>query len=203
MDFAGLCFMGGEMSVNDPLPWLEAELALIRRAVMQDIPVIGHCLGGQLMAKALGGVVTRNPVREIGWGNVQVADNQSAHEWLPGQQDFAAFHWHGETFTLPDGAIPLFASTHCANQAFALGPHLGMQCHVEMTETLIAGWVTNWHDELSAPDAPLNSIQSARALNERTATALPEMRRVAHGLYEKWLAGVHARELARTLPPSE
>ena len=66
--FSGLCFMGGPMSVNDPLPWIEPVCALIRNAVARDVPVVGHCLGGQLMSKALGGEVTRNPVREIGWG---------------------------------------------------------------------------------------------------------------------------------------
>jgi len=73
--FSGLVFMGGPMSVNDALPWVADELALIRAAVTQGIPVLGHCLGGQLMAKALGAAVTKNPQKEIGWGAVQVLDN--------------------------------------------------------------------------------------------------------------------------------
>ena len=68
--FSGLAFMGGPMSVNDPLPWIPPVLELIRSAVRDDIPVIGHCLGGQLLSKALGGVMSRNPVKEIGWGQV-------------------------------------------------------------------------------------------------------------------------------------
>ena len=70
--FSGLAFMGGPMSVNDELPWIAPVLALIRAAQVADMPVLGHCLGGQLMAKALGGTVSRNPVKEIGWGEVRV-----------------------------------------------------------------------------------------------------------------------------------
>ena len=73
--FSGLVFMGGPMSVNDDLPWIAPALALIRQAVVSNIPVLGHCLGGQLMSKALGGVVTRSSVKEIGWGEVRIADN--------------------------------------------------------------------------------------------------------------------------------
>lgn len=74
--------MGGPMSVNDDLPWIDPELTLIRQAVANDIPVLGHCLGGQLISKALGGVVGKNPVKEIGWGEVSVADNPVAREWF-------------------------------------------------------------------------------------------------------------------------
>ena len=80
--FSGLVFMGGPMSVNDDLPWIPHSLELIRQAAQADIPVLGHCLGGQLMAKALGGVVGRNPVKEIGWGEVVVANNATANTWF-------------------------------------------------------------------------------------------------------------------------
>ena len=80
--FGGLVFMGGPMSVNDDLPWIRNELSLIRQAVANDIPVLGHCLGGQLMAKALGGVVSKSPVKEIVWGEVSTADNQATQEWF-------------------------------------------------------------------------------------------------------------------------
>ena len=76
--FSGLVFMGGPMSANDELPWIAHELALIRDAVARDIPVLGHCLGGQLISKALGGTVSRNPVKEIGWGEVTVVGNEAA-----------------------------------------------------------------------------------------------------------------------------
>ena len=82
MAFSGLVFMGGPMSVNDDLPWISPVLALIRQAVAAGIPVLGHCLGGQLMAKALGGTVGSNPIKEIGWGEVVVAENNEARAWF-------------------------------------------------------------------------------------------------------------------------
>ena len=81
--FSGLCLMGGPMSVNDDLPWIPRVLDLIRGAGRADVPLVGHCLGGQLIAKALGGDGSRNPVKEIGWGPVAVADNPAAWPALP------------------------------------------------------------------------------------------------------------------------
>src|SRR3989338_7191190 len=103
--YSGLCFMGGPMSVNDNLPWIAPVLALIRDAVARDVPVIGHCLGSQLMAKALGAAVTRNPVKEIGWGEVEVLKEPVTQQWLGDDlRSFLSFHWHGETFAIPGGA---------------------------------------------------------------------------------------------------
>lgn len=77
-NYAGLVLMGGPMSVNDDLPWIPHALALIARAIDEEVPVLGHCLGGQLMARALGGSVGPNPVKEIGWGRVRVEDSEVA-----------------------------------------------------------------------------------------------------------------------------
>ena len=85
-----------------------------------DIPVIGHCLGGQLMSKALGGTVGANPVKEIGWRDVTLR-GEAAREWFGDREGFLSFHWHGETFSLPDGATPLLASDACTPQAWAIG----------------------------------------------------------------------------------
>ena len=78
----GLVFMGGPMSVNDPLSWIPKVLNLIRQAVAADLPVLGHCLGGQLISKALGGVITKNPVKEIGWMPEQEINTTAARDWL-------------------------------------------------------------------------------------------------------------------------
>ena len=88
--YSGLVFMGGPMSVNDELPWIPPVLDLIRAAVGADVPVLGHCLGGQLMSKALGGTVGRNPVKEIGWGEVTAADHPLAQHWLGGMRKLQA-----------------------------------------------------------------------------------------------------------------
>jgi GMP synthase-like glutamine amidotransferase len=187
--FSGLVFMGGPMSVNDELPWIPKVLALIRDAYAKDIPLLGHCLGGQLMSKALGGAVTKNPVKEIGWGPVSVADNATAHEWFGDIRQFDAFHWHGETFSLPPGATLLLSSAHCANQAFAIGKHLGMQCHVEMTSEMIAAWCEAGADEiLAGRDSP--AVQPVIGMQRQTVISLPRLREVATRLYAKWLAGL-------------
>lgn len=184
-EFSGLCFMGGPMSVNDDLPWIVPTLDLIQQAETAGIPVIGHCLGGQLMARAFGGTVGRNPVKEIGWGEVEATD--TAADWLPGVKRFVAFHWHGETFSLPPGATRILGSTHCANQAFVQGPHLGLQCHVEMTESMIRLWCRQW----AAENVPASaSVQTPQQMEENMETRIAAMRAVADRLYTRWIDGL-------------
>lgn len=188
--YSGLCFMGGPMSVNDPLPWIEAICHLIRDAVAKDIPVLGHCLGGQLMAKALGGRVARNPVKEIGWGRATIASQALARHWMPALSGQATvFQWHGETFSLPPGAELLLSSAYCTNQMFALGIHLGMQCHVEMTPEMIATWGRQWADEARA-SAHLESVQTPEAMIADIPQHLPAMRDLADQLYGTWIANL-------------
>ena len=186
--FSGLVFMGGPMSVNDELPWIPPALAMIRRAVELDIPVLGHCLGGQLMAKALGAAITRNPIKEIGWGAVRVLDNPEARSWFGEAREFDAFHWHGETFSIPSGAVRILESAHCANQAFALGKHLGMQCHVEMTPEMIRSWCKVGADEIAGAESP--AVQTPSEIGRDTPQRLAPMQAVADRLYGKWVAGL-------------
>ncbi|OHC67837.1 MAG: glutamine amidotransferase [Rhodocyclales bacterium GWA2_65_20] len=184
--YSGLCFMGGPMSVNDDLPWIAPVLALIRTAVAQGIPTLGHCLGGQLMAKALGGSVGRNPVKELGWGEVSICDT-AARDWLGDLESFEAFHWHGETFTIPPGATRILSSRYCENQAFVSGPHLGLQCHVEMTAAMIRLWNRQWAAESATASA---SVQTPEQMDERMEERIAAMRRAADRLYEKWIGGL-------------
>ena len=187
--FSGLVFMGGPMSVNDDLPWIPPVLALIRDAVARDIPVLGHCLGGQLISKALGGTVTRNPIKELGWGEATVSDNDTARAWFGDTHAFETFHWHGETFSLPQGAIPLLSSAHCTNQAFALGKHLALQCHVEMTAEMIRNWCEVGADEIAAASTS-PGVQSASIMQAQMADKLPQLYAVARQLYQYWIAGL-------------
>jgi len=189
-EFGGLCFMGGPMSVNDDLPWISAVLDLIRAAVRSGIPVIGHCLGGQLMAKALGGSVAANPVREIGWGNVTVPENAEARRWFGTLRGFLAFHWHGETFTIPPGAVRILESPFCTNQAFALGPHLALQCHVEMSSELIRAWCEGWERELRGMAGA--SVQTPAQMLEAIEQRVRTLNAVADRLYERWIDGLCA-----------
>src|SRR6185369_7830260 len=128
---AGIGLMGGPMSVNDSLPWVAPLSSLVRDAVSEDVPVIGHCLGGQLLAKALGVPVTRSPNVEIGWHDVEVEPTAYAAEWFVGMQRFRTFEWHNETFALPARATRVLTNAACANQAYVIGNSIGLQCHVE------------------------------------------------------------------------
>ncbi|MBS4096351.1 MAG: type 1 glutamine amidotransferase [Sulfuricella sp.] len=191
-DYSGLVFMGGPMSVNDDLPWIPATLALIRAAREAGIPLLGHCLGGQLIAKALGGSVGRNPLKEIGWGEVELADTPQAREWFGNAPRFTAFHWHGETFTLPDGAELLLSSPHCRNQAYLLdGKHLGMQCHIEMTAEMVETWSTLGADEIAAAAAS-PAVQTPAAMREDLAARVAVLNRAAAAVYGRWIKSLKA-----------
>lgn len=187
--YSGLVFMGGPVSVNDDLPWIEPSLNLIRQAITHDVPVLGHCLGGQLMAKALGAVVTQNPFKEMGWGKVEVADNPVAQAWFNDLTEFETFHWHGESFSLPEGATCVLSGPHCQNQAFAMDIHLGMQCHVEMTERMIQDWCDVSFQEimrLLAQPTVQNPVEIEIDLTERVA----KLNAVADRLYTKWITAL-------------
>ena len=187
--YSGLVFMGGPMSVNDDLPWIPPVLNAIREAVRLDIPVLGHCLGGQLISKALGGVVGRNPVKEIGWGEVQVLDHPLAAEWFgDAPRHFLSFHWHGETFTLPEGATRVLESHYCANQAYALGKHFAMQCHVEMTREMIEAWCSVGAEEIAASNSP--AVQTPEQIAVDMEAKLAVLNGVAAKIYSHWIAGL-------------
>lgn len=185
---SGLVFMGGPMSVNDNLPWIEPALALIRTAFENDIPVLGHCLGGQLMAKALGATVHTNAVPEYGWLPVQIANNEVARDWFGNSEmEFDVFHWHGETFELPEGAIRVLGSKHCRNQAFVFGRSLAMQCHIEITAELVREWVDRADDDMLSPTA---SIQSRDDMLDDLDNKIATLQSSADAVYKRWLKGL-------------
>jgi GMP synthase-like glutamine amidotransferase len=139
---AGLIFMGGPMSANDDLPYLRQELGLIAQAVERRQPVLGVCLGAQLIAKALGAKVYRNAVEEIGWFEIHFTEAAARDALFAGiGPTETVFHWHGETFDLPPGAEWLAYSEACRNQAFRAGAGVyGLQFHLEVTPATIADW---------------------------------------------------------------
>ncbi len=139
---AGLIFMGGPMSANDDLPYLRQELQLIAQAVERRQPVLGVCLGAQLIAKALGAKVYRNPVKEIGWFEIHFTGAAARDPLFAGVgPSETVFHWHGETFDLPPGAERLAYSEACRNQAFRFAAGVfGLQFHLEVTSAMIEDW---------------------------------------------------------------
>ncbi len=186
VEASALVFMGGPMSVNDPLPWIREELALIERAFTEGVPLLGHCLGGQLISRALGAAVTVNPVKEIGWFPVEHVSGPDSAPLLTDIPDgFKAFHWHGETFSLPEGAVPLLRSEHCENQAWAMDSALAFQCHIEMTERMVREWALEYAHELTPVTA---SVQSAEAMQECLGERVGELQAVADLFYSRWLA---------------
>ena len=187
--FSGVAFMGGPMSVNDELPWVKPLLELVREAVRKDVPTLGHCLGGQLISKALGGEVGRARVKEIGWGEVAVADNNVARGWFAPLSSFESFHWHGETFSIPPGATRVLANAHCANQGFATGKHLGLQCHIEMTEELVRDWCSGGADEIRAAAAS-PGVQAAAKIEKNLAARVAALHKTADRIYDRWSEGL-------------
>jgi GMP synthase-like glutamine amidotransferase len=182
---SGLVFMGGPMSVNDDLPWIADELALIRQAAQAGLPLLGHCLGGQLISKALGGSVDRNPVREIGWLPVERLENAAAANWLGRlPKRFPVFHWHGETFSIPSGATRILRSEPCENQAFVLDNILALQCHAEMTPAMVTEWAGCYAKELSQPS---ETVQTMSQMTEKLAERTEALRNVADTLYGHWV----------------
>ncbi len=130
------------MSANDPLASLSAELRLIERALKDGTPMLGVCLGAQLIAKALGAPVYRNAELEIGWAPVHFTDAGKADPLFCGMQSPTTFfHWHGETFDLPAGAEWLAYSEKCRHQAYRFGRNVyGLQFHPEVTAAMVEDW---------------------------------------------------------------
>lgn len=186
-EYAGIAMMGGPMSVNDPLPWIASLLELIRDAVAQDIPLIGHCLGGQLMAKALGGTVVDNHCKEMGWHKVDAVDSEQARFWLGELDGFVTFQWHYQTFSIPPGAVRILRNPWCENQAFALGPHIGFQCHIEMTAEMVEQWCRADDTELAAA-AGSPSVQACADILAQRVARVAALNQVADRIYRRWAA---------------
>lgn len=189
--FAGLCILGGPMSVNDDLPVLRHTEQLIRAAVSDDLPVIGHCLGGQLMSQAYGGRISRAPQAEIGWVTVNSCaghDGSTGLDWF-GAAQFPIFHWHNESFSIPAGGQHLARSAWCENQAFALGKlHLGMQFHCEITQQKIDDWLneTACQEEMQRLAPRQGGVQNEAQLRASTQEYLNRSFATASHIYQRW-----------------
>jgi GMP synthase-like glutamine amidotransferase len=186
-EFAGIALMGGTISANDPSSWSGPLFALLRDAFDHQVPVIGHCLGGQIMARALGAAV--NPANpEIGWGEVDCCGD-SAAEWFGGATRFETFHWHYEAFELPAMAQRLLTNASTVNQAFLVdGRHVGLQCHMEVDLLQLQTWCRLFGDTL--PTGPDPSRQTREQVLDAASGRIASLRPVTKALYDRWARGL-------------
>ncbi len=161
-DFDALIVLGGPMSVNDDLPWLVDEKELVRTTIRADKPVLGICLGAQMIAQVLGGTVKPMGYREIGFFPIELlpdaARTSRCFRDIP--ETFTALHWHGETFSIPDKGRLLASSQACKHQAFEYGPALGLQFHLEMAATYLSDMGENCAAEVQAGGMYVQTIES-------------------------------------------
>lgn len=184
--YRALAILGGEMSANDDLPSLRQAEALFLQAVQQGLPTVGHCLGGQLMARALGAAVAASPAPEIGWQPLQVHHHPEAQAWLGEAGPRHVYQWHGEAFGLPRGAIALAHSAACPHQAFALGPHLGLQFHVELDDEKLQRWAGEYGEAWFAARA-CPTVQLPAAMRAEAPQRLAAQQALARRIYRRWL----------------
>ena len=145
--FSLAVILGARESANDYLPYLKAEQKLIKNYVEENIPVLGICLGSQLIAKTFGAKVYPGPIKEIGFYNdLKILDDSSFFSGF--KNPFTVFHWHDDTFDLPKDAIRLASSEHYLNQAFQYKSAIGLQFHLEVNEEMVNLWLDNTEQKL-------------------------------------------------------
>lgn len=162
--------LGGPVGVyeQDKYPFLAQELAWLRDRLEKERPTLGICLGAQLMAAAMGGEVMPGPVKEIGFGPLTLTEAGRESVLAPlGEENAVVLHWHGDTFTLPEGAVCLASNEHYENQAFAIGDFaMGFQFHLEVTQAGFERWLVGHACEIShTGGVEVNALRDAMALH--------------------------------------
>lgn len=203
--YKGLVVLGGPMNVEDQAarPHLRTELAAIERMLELGRPVLGICLGAQLLARALGAPVHRHHTREIGWYPLQTTDAGRRDPVLaPLGAATPVFQWHGCRFDVPDSAVHLARSEGCEQQAFRYGRNAyGFQFHLEMDETLVDRWLANPVYRAELEDAGLP--HDADAIRTQTRAHIATMKRQADTVFNNFLDLVGRPERRHTLPSRE
>lgn len=189
--YSALAILGGEMSANDELPSLRRAEALTLEAMAVGKPVLGHCLGGQLMARALGQRVHASPLPEVGWQPIDIEPTPLARDWFGDVERTVVFQWHYEAFDLPPQATRLAGSAACPQQAFVIGPHLAMQFHIEVDRDKVERWSREegprWRQALH--DSPA-TVQDGEAMRVGLEQRLAAHQALADRLYARWFDAV-------------
>ncbi len=185
-DAAGLVVMGGPMGVyeQERYPHLREEIRLLESALKAETPILGVCLGSQLLASALGAGVRHGARKEIGWHSVSLAHGAGDDPlWKGIPSPFTAFHWHGDVFDLPHGAVPLASSELTPHQAFRYGQNAyGFLCHMEVTDKIISDMVKDCSDELRA--AGVNGTE----ILAKKSDYLPALQKIGRLVLGRWAA---------------
>lgn len=182
----GLILMGGPMGVRDAEthPFLRQEMRLVEQALHDGKPVLGVCLGSQLLAAALGAPVRRAQRGEIGWYPVRWSEAARGDRLCGGLPDtFTAFHWHGDVFDLPDGAVSLASSDRTSHQAYRFGESAyGFLFHMEITEEMVREMIRNFSGQMRAEGL------SGEDLYAGVASHLEPLSRIAEVVFGRWAA---------------
>ncbi|MBI4420001.1 MAG: gamma-glutamyl-gamma-aminobutyrate hydrolase family protein [Gemmatimonadetes bacterium] len=182
---SGLVVMGGPMGVYDHprLPFLKDEMRLIESTLRLGRPVLGICLGSQLLAQVLGAEVRPSGHKEIGWLEVRLTEAAGADPlWTGVPQSFMAFHWHGDAFSLPPGATHLASTRLIPCQAYRFGTTAyGIQFHLEVTEGIVREMLRTWPDELQEEGL------DGREIIDAATRFLPAMRAIGRGVFGRWV----------------
>ena len=186
-EYSALAVMGGGMSANDPLLTNRQAEILILQCMYRDIPVIGHCLGGQLIAKALGGKITKSPKPEIGWQPIKYIDDIEVDNWFGKYRTDTVIHWHYDTFSIPTGAKLLASSDACPNQAFSIGKALAMQFHIEMDTRKCEAWVKDDDSLWAEARTKYNTVQTSKEILDGIIPHLLQHQKTADNIYTNWL----------------
>jgi GMP synthase-like glutamine amidotransferase len=194
-NYSALAVMGGAMSANDPLPTNQEAINLISEAINSDIPVIGHCLGGQLMAKALGAEVRVNNLPEIGWQKIDYVKDKLVEDWFGSDPTQVVIHWHYDTFDIPSGAKLLASNKNCKNQAFSIGKHLAMQFHIEIDEKKLNFWTSDKDANWESAIIKYGSVQDKNEMLDGAITFLAKHKKTADNIYKYWLSSTELAEV--------
>ncbi len=194
--YSGLIIMGGPMNVyqEDEYPFLRAEDVLIKEALKNNLPILGVCLGAQLIAKAAGARVKKGSKKEIGWYKIRLTEEGKRDPvFSMFEEEFRVFQWHGDTFDIPDGAVKL-AENSLYNQAFRIKNAYALQFHIEVTEEIIKDWMRKYDEEVRSLKGQIDPEE----ILKDTGRYIGQLNRLSHQFLSTWIG--HYSALHGTTP---